>query len=151
MGNDVGHPDWEGIRAEYVAGGVSQRALAERRGVSYGALRRRAAAEGWAGAREERLGGGRTPRRASARDAGEAGNAEIAARLRKKLLMRLERVADAIPDGALTETKGQDESTVTLFKLRDLTAAYKDLAGDMQRDEAADIEDLEPLAELLRE
>ena len=31
------------------------------------------------------------------------GNARIAARLRKKLLVRLEKVADAIPDGAVTE------------------------------------------------
>lgn len=151
MGSDGGRLDWDAIRAEYVAGGISQKALAERHGVPLGTLSRRAVAEGWVSAREDRAGGGRTPRQAAVRDSGEAGNAEIAARLRKKLLMRLERVADAIPDGALTETKAQDEAEIRLFKLRDLTAAYKDLAGELQRDEATDIEDLEPLAELLRE
>lgn len=81
------------------------------------------------------------------------GNARIAARLRKKLLMRLERVADAIPDGAVTEVKApaQADGATTLFKLRDLTAAYRDLAEDSAADGGGDVEDLTPLAELLRE
>ena len=83
-------------------------------------------------------------------DAG-GGNADIALRLRKKLLMRLERVADAIPDGAVTELKAQDDSATTrLFKLRDLTAAYKDLAGEIEAGESGDVEDLGVLAELLK-
>ncbi len=82
------------------------------------------------------------------------GNARIAARLRKKLLVRLEKVADAIPDGAVTEVKGaaRKDGSTTLFKLRDLTAAYKDLAeapedGGVQ----GDVEDLAVLAEMLKE
>ena len=85
---------------------------------------------------------------------GLKGNARIAARLRKKLLMRLEKVADAIPDGAVTEMKGaaREDGSTTLFKLRDLTAAYKELAeapedgGEGQ----GDVEDLSVLAELLK-
>ena len=65
------------------------------------------------------------------------GNARIAARLRKKLLVRLEKVADAIPDGAVTEVKGaaREDGSATLFKLRDLTAAYKELVGDLDAEE----------------
>ena len=79
------------------------------------------------------------------------GNARIAARLRKKLLVRLEKVADAIPDGAVTEVKAQDDGATTLFKLRDLTAAYRDLAGDMAGDGGGDTEDWSPLEEIFRE
>ena len=94
------------------------------------------------GGRDRRAGGG----------AGLTGNARVAARLRKKLLMRLEKVADAIPDGAVTEMKAQDkdDGATTLFKLRDLTAAYRDLADDLPGDAGGDVEDLRPLAELLK-
>lgn len=85
------------------------------------------------------------------RRAGLTGNARIAARLRKKLLVRLEKVADAIPDGAVTEMKAQDDGATTLFKLRDLTAAYRDLADGMTGEDGGDTEDLSPLEELLRE
>ena len=60
-----------------------------------------------------------------------AGDSDIALRLRRKLLKRLEKMADEIPDGAVTEYKTQDDSAVKLFKLRDLTAAYKELACDL--------------------
>ena len=67
--------------------------------------------------------------------------------------MRLEKVADAIPDGAVTEMKAQDkdDGATTLFKLRDLTAAYRDLAGDMAGDGGGDTEDWSPLEEIFRE
>ncbi len=87
------------------------------------------------------------------RRAGLKGNARIAARLRKKLLMRLEKVADAIPDGAVTEVKAQakEDGATTLFKLRDLTAAYRDLADDLPTEGDADVEDWSALEELFRE
>ena len=82
------------------------------------------------------------------------GNARIAARLRKKLLTRLEKVTDAIPDGAVTEVKApaQADGSTTLFKLRDLTAAYRDLAEGPEGDGSLgeDVEDLTALAEMLR-
>lgn len=135
--------NWDAMRAEYVAGGVSQQALAEKYGVPYSTLSRHAAAEKWAQARKAA--------REGMSDAGEDGNSQIAARLRRKLLMRIERVADEIPDGAVTEIKSQDDGKVLLFKLRDLTAAYKDMAGDILKGEDADVEDLSPLEELLGE
>lgn len=141
-----GTADWEAIRAEYIAGSIGQRALARRHGVSCSALNRRAVKEGWAREREQRAGAAQSEAKGR-----EAGNAEIAARLHRKLLMRLEKVTDAIPDGAVTETKAQVDNDTRLFKLRDLTAAYKDLAGELPRKEERDVEDLGVLAELLGE
>ena len=40
--------NWEAVRAEYVAGDLSQAALVKKYGVSAYALRKRAGAEGWA-------------------------------------------------------------------------------------------------------
>ena len=80
-------------------------------------------------------------------------NGELAARLRKKLLMRMERMVDEFPDGAVTETKCQQDEVTRLFKLRDLTAAYKDLAGTAAGADAPedDVEDLSPIAGLAGE
>lgn len=115
--------DWGAIRAEYLAGGISQRALARRHGVAPGALGRIARAEGWAAQRD---GGART--------AAES-DGEIALRVRRKLLLRMERMADDLPEGALTEFKPPGEGT-RAFKLRDFVAAFRELAGDAAGDGA---------------
>ena len=63
--------------------------------------------------------------------AGAAEDVEIAMRIRRQLLRKLEQATDVIPCDA-TEMKTQDEgNTVKLLKLRDLTAAYKDLVEDI--------------------
>lgn len=46
-------PDWGAIRAEYIAGGISQRDLADKHKLSYGTLRSRADKEGWVKTRED--------------------------------------------------------------------------------------------------
>ena len=71
-------------------------------------------------------------------------NAELAARVCRKLLQRVEKIVDRFPDGAVTETKCQRDDVTQLFKLRDLTAAYKDLAGGIRISET-DVEDLSPV------
>ena len=115
---------WDALRAEYVAGGISQRALAEKYDISYGALKRRAAEEGWTALRDGRA------RDVDARES----DSQIALRVRRRMLMKLERMAEDMPAEAVTERKSQDDSAVSLFKLRDLTAAYKELTGDLGLD-----------------
>lgn len=169
--------NWEAVRAEYMAGGVSQAALAKRHGVSAYALRKRAGAEGWAAAKargsakagddagtgegegvgeganagaqalEEAGGAGPVEAGADAVDAAsgkvggagaEAGDGEVrvARRTRMALLQMLERAAAAIPcDATEIKTTG-DGGEVRLLKLRDLTAAYKELAGDLPVEDA---------------
>lgn len=46
-------PDWVAIRAEYEAGGISQRDLAAKHNVPYPTLRDRSKREGWAASRDE--------------------------------------------------------------------------------------------------
>lgn len=131
--------NWEALRAEYVAGGIGQAALTRKHGVKPGTLKRRARDEGWVALRrdaaEERAGAaekagaeGKSP----VAQADGGGDGQIALRLRKALLMKLERAAAIMPCDA-TEIKTTDEGgAVKLLKLRDLTAAYKELVGDLE-------------------
>ena len=121
------------------------RLLTQRHGIPLSTLQRRSSAEGWVALREKaRAGRGQKgdvgePRPvkddesgAAARNrTGSAGDVEIAMRIRRQLLRKLEQATDVIPCDA-TEMKTQDEgNTVKLLKLRDLTAAYKDLVEDI--------------------
>lgn len=73
--------------------------------------------------------------------AAAADNAAIAQRIRAKLLKKLESEIDALPDNIGSESakeisrteigSGKRESMYKRWRLRDLTAAYKDLTADM--------------------
>lgn len=45
--------DWKKLKAEYIAGGISYRKLAEKHNVSFSSLKRIAGIEGWADLREQ--------------------------------------------------------------------------------------------------
>ena len=62
--------------------------------------------------------------------AAAADNAVIAAEIKKRLLLRLSRAEQKFPMDA-TEVRTQVGKSTAIFKLRDLTAAYKDLTEDM--------------------
>lgn len=83
-----------------------------------------------------------------------ADNAAIAQRIRMKLLLRLEKEIDSIPDNIGTDThqstsqriRGENgnytiKDMYRAYKLKDLTAAWKDLTGDLSIDD--DVEDIE--------
>lgn len=167
MNNLVGNEkrlDWAVIRAEYVAGGISQRKLAEKYGITYNTLRRRAESGDWVKAREKQE--RRSAEKAAQKTASAvANNAEIAQRIKQKLLLRLEREIDSIPDvkiGSLmyTQTEGHriDEKTKKPvktrsgieYKLREFAAAYKDLTSDMDMTARAENPLLQSLLDLER-
>lgn len=91
-----------------------------------------------------------------------ADNAVIAMRIKRKLLIKLEKEIDALPDligsesrNTTTEKKGDTINSVTkdktkVYKLRDLTAAYKDLTDDMAQTDQGGNELLESLLTLER-
>ena len=77
-----------------------------------------------------------------------ADNAVIANDIKKALLLRLQRIVEIYPFDA-TEIRSKQGSNYVVFRLRDLTAAYKDLTEDMPKE--ADTTTLNKLDALLQE
>lgn len=154
--------NWDAIRAEYIGGGISQRKLADKYGIKPDVLMQRAGREHWKQDRDE------AARKALAKTQQKAAeiisdNATIAGRIRNKLLRKLEKEIDALPERIGSEhstgvveygknEKGakQRKEVLTAYKLRDLSAAYKDLTSDMVQTEASGNELLQSLLELER-
>ena len=149
--------DWNTIRAEYIGGGISQRKLAAKYGVSPDVLMQKANKEHWKQDRDKAISRGLAKSQQKAADA-IADNSVIAARIRTKLLRKLEREIDALPDLIGSETRNsiienefaknekghqigrspiKAKEISKAYKLRDLTAAFKDLTADMQMAENA--------------
>ena len=141
---------WRKIKAEYIAGGISQRKLAEKHGVNRNLLMRKAQKEHWKDKRDAA--------EAKALEKVEqktaeivADNATLAEQIKTTLLRKLAILAEQVPTDA-TETKlKKTDGTEITFRMRDLAAVYESLSDKMARGMSADIEDLSPLSELLRE
>ena len=121
--------DWNAIRAEYIGGGISQRKLAKKYGVSDTTLMKKANAEGWHKMRQKAESKSTAQAQQKTAEAA-ADNAVIAADIKKRLLLRLQRIEQKYPFDA-TEIRTQEGKNTVTFRLRDLTAAYKDLTADM--------------------
>ena len=140
--------DWNAIRAEYIGGGISQRKLAKKYGLTYAALRNKAEIEGWVSLRDDvqrKSNAEATQKTAEA----AADNATIAADIKKRLLLRLQRIEAKYPFDATEIRTHEGKSTVT-FRIRDLTAAYKDITEDLQTGSNATNELLQSLMVLER-
>lgn len=121
--------NWHKVRAEYI-NGASQRALAEKYGVSRASVERRCRKEKWS---EERKKARAKVQEKVIQITAEkaADNATIAADLKKSLLLRLKRIEERYPIDA-TEVRTKAGGSVAVYRIRDLTAAYKDLTEDLQ-------------------
>lgn len=160
----IGNIDWNVIRAEYIAGGTSYRKLAKKHNISVNTLSPIATAEGWPKLRQE------AQDKATAKSIQKTAeiasdNATLAARIRTKLLRKLEREIDALPDMLGSETRNsvtenefskdgrriqKVKEAAKSYRLRDLAAAYKDLTADMAMPEQGGNELLQSLLELER-
>lgn len=128
--------DWAAIQAEYIGGNIGQKRLAEKHGVAYGSLRKRSESEGWyqlklAAIRE-------TGVKAAQKTADAAAeNAVVAARIKARLLAQLEAL---VCENQITATETRDYdlagNLTEINRLRDLTAALKDLTDDIPKAEA---------------
>ena len=140
--------DWNPIRAEYIGGGISQRKLAKKYNLSETTLMKKANAEGWHQLRTKAE--SRSTAQAQQKTAeAAADNAVIAADIKKRLLLRLKRIEEKYPFDATEIRTHEGKSTVT-FRIRDLTAAYKDLTEDIQAGSNATNELLQSLLDLER-
>lgn len=137
--------DWSAIRAEYIGGGISYRTLAEKYGISKDAIARKSKAGNWEGLRATAR--DRSATKSIQKTANAAAeNATIAADIKKRLLLRLGRIEEKYPFDATEVRMRQNDSTV-IFRIRDLTAAYKDLTEDIQ---TVSMDKNAPIYDLLR-
>ena len=146
--NEGNRVDWNIVRAEYIGGGISQRKLAEKHGIPVDTLLKRANKEHWKDDREKAYNKAAIKAQQKAAEV-SVDNATIAADLKKKLLLRLQRIEKAYPLDA-TEVRSRAGGSTAIFRIRDLTAAYKDLTEDIQTGNNATNELLESLIALER-
>lgn len=140
---------WRKIKAEYIAGGISQRALAEKYGVSLPTLARRAKKEKWTAKRK--AADMKAVEKVSEKTAEVvADNAVMLERIKTKLLQKLDRMVDAYPDTDAAEVKHRTKTTEVIYRMKDIAAVYTALE-DKTVKANVEIEDLSPLVELLRD
>lgn len=141
--------DWGKIRAEYIKGGISQRKLAEKHGVSFNTLIKKANVEKWRSQRDETY--NRITKSVQQKTADAvADNATLAAGIKRKLLQRLDRILDTFPEDDATEVQKYEKRQRKVYKLKDLTSMYKDLTGDIAQQDGEGSELLKSLVELER-
>ena len=140
--------DWNAIRAEYIGGGISQRKIADKYGVNADVLMQRANREHWKRDRDKAESKASAKIQQKAADA-IADNATLAADIKRRLLLRLKRTEEKFPMDA-TEVRAKVGNSYAVYRLKDLTAAYRDLTGDMQLANDAGNELLQSLIDLER-
>lgn len=79
-----------------------------------------------------------------------ADNATLCEQIKTKLLLKLDRMIDLYPEG-VQEMRQRDKGTEIVYRMRDIAAVYASLSDKLAKGQSADIEDLTPLGELLRD
>ena len=141
--------NWRKIKAEYIAGGISQRKLAEKYKVSRSLLTRMAQRDKWTDLRAQAE--AKALEKVAQKNAEEvADNAVTLQRIKAKLLSKVETMIDNFPNTNAGEMREKVGNTDYIYRLKDLAAVYASLE-DKTIKASVDIEDLSPLAELLRD
>ena len=140
---------WRKIKAEYIAGGISQRALSEKYGIPWGTFSKRTRKEKWTAARKRAE--EKEIEKVSQKTADAvADNAVTLERIKNKLLCKLEGMIDAYPDKNVAEMRKKENGALLIYRMKDIAAVYAALE-DKTVKASVDIEDLSPLTELLRD
>ena len=143
--------EWRAARADYEAG-MKRRDICAKYGCSYTALDNHVKREGWGKSRNsvnERVTEKRTKIIADRIAESEANSADIASGIKTTLLRKLARIVESLPED-VTESKETVGKRTKAIKLRDITAAYKDLCGDQPGGEQQTNELLQSLIDLER-
>ena len=136
--------DWNAIRAEYI-GGASYGDLSKKYHLSKSTIYEHAKLDDWQTLRTNAANEARTRTIQKAAEKA-ADNATIAADLKRRLLMRMSRLEQKFPIDA-TEIQINDKGKKVTYRLRDLTASFKDITEDM---ELGGTDRNAPIYELLR-
>ena len=126
--------DKASVRAEYIAGGISLRDLADKYGIKQSTVKSWAHREGWEEQRKAVATTVQTKRNQKIAETVakvEVDNATIAASIKTELLLILKRTAENFPKNG-TEVKTTEKGKTVKYSIKDLTAAYKDLTDDMK-------------------
>ena len=123
--------NWSKIRSEYI-NGASYGDLSKKYKLSKSTIFQHAKQDSWQTLRTNAANEARTRVIQKTAEAA-ADNAVIAARIKTKALLLLERLMDSCAEMQGTEHRqtDRDADTVNIMRLRDLTAAYKDLTEDL--------------------
>ena len=128
--------DWPTLMAEYV-GGASYGDLSKKYNLSKSTIYQHSKAEGWQMMRMNAANAARTKTIQKTADAA-ADNAIIAAGIKRKALLMIDRLFDEFSSMHATERRESSDDAVDIKRLRDLTAAYKDLTDDMPKTNTGD-------------
>lgn len=142
---------WRKIKAEYIAGGISQRKLAEKYGIAWGTLRKRANLEKW---NTKRKNAEKKAEQKVEQKTAEivADNATLCEQIKTKLLQKLAVLVDQFPEKGAGELRRKEaDGTELIYRMKDIAAVYESLSDKIPAGMSADIEDLSPLTELLRD
>lgn len=146
--------NWRKIKAEYIAGGISQRKLAEKYGVSASNLMRKANREQWNKRREaaESKAIAKTEQRTAEKTAEIASdNAVLLERAKTALLGKVVRMIENFPDSGAQVVKKKQNGALLTFSLKDIATVLAVVEDKTEKGKGVDVEDLAPLAELLRD
>jgi hypothetical protein len=125
--------DWTKIRAEYIAGGISQRKLAAKYHVSFNTLSKKANAEKWAQQREETY--NKSATKAQQKKANETASNAVKLEQAKGLLIdRLKRAIEQMPLNGGTHVRqhiqdGNKRMTID-YSIMDMILALEKLSKD---------------------
>lgn len=140
--------NWRKIKAEYIAGGISQRGLADKYKISIRTIERRAQKEKWTEKRKKA--DGKAVEKVAEKTAEiVADNATLCEQIKTKILQKLVEMVDAYPTNGAELRKEENGAFVT-YRMKDLAAVYESLSEKIPAGMSMDIEDLSPLAELLK-
>lgn len=107
-------PDWKKIKAEYIRGGVSLKALADKYGVSFSTIQKRSMTENWTDLKKK-----------SGRIFDER-IADSAARHEAKKVDQIDTIADMLLQ-KIEEVMGRDEIVSSPSNMRQLSMTLKDI------------------------
>jgi hypothetical protein len=139
---------WRKLKAEYIAGGISQRALAEKYGVPFGTLQKQARLKKWNDARKKAE--AKAVEKVTQKTAETvADNALLLEKVKTGLLQRLAKMVEEYPDTNVAEMRKKQNGALLIYRMKDIAAVYAALE-DKTTGTTVDIEDLSPLVELLR-
>ena len=145
----IGKTDWNRIKGEYVAGGISQRQLATKYNIPWSTLEKRAQREHWA---DIRLKANQKVVEKVVQETAKkkADNATLAADIKRKGLIILDGLFDDFAEVRATEHRESRKGITDIKRLRDLTQAFRDLTDDMQTNDGPGSELLQSLLDLER-